>query len=157
MQPGVLRTWWCQNGKCEEVFDAWENYPACPKCGCVRTSWVPRGGHIGSKATGIDATFRSLADAYGMTDIAPARAGERSMPGLKQPAAHELGPQHQFAPGFVGRPYDIDAAGNYRAVCQPSSSKVDFKVKAQVGKRLASSGNVPGPSANAQVEASYKG
>jgi hypothetical protein len=61
----------------------------------------------------------------------------------------------QFAPGFVGPGYQRDVTGAYRAICEPSSAKVDFKVKAAVGKRLPPSG-VPGPQANTRVEGSTR-
>ena len=153
---GVLRTWSCQNPRCGTAFDDWNDYPPCPLCGCVKTNWLPGGGHIGNMAKSVDATFKDLAAAYGMTDIATARTGERAMPS-KAPAAHDRANLHQFAPGFVGTPYTVDAAGQAHAVCMPSAASVNFKVKAPVGKRLSSSGNVPGPASNTRFEGSYKG
>jgi hypothetical protein len=155
MQQGVLRTWCCQNMKCGTTFDAWENYPACPQCGCVRCNWIPGGGHIGKSAPRIDATFRDLAQAYGMTDIASARAGERAMPKLPQ-GAHETGPQMQFAPGFVGTAYRRDAAGDYRSVCS-FSPHASVKVKTAVGSKLRGATNAPPMTSNTRVEGSCKG
>jgi len=153
---GVLRTWWCQNTDCGVTFEEWHDYPACPQCGCVRTNWIPGGGHIASKSPGIDATFKDLAAVYGMTDIATARVGERAMPKINQPAAHEVGPQMQFAPGFVGAAYTRDAAGNYRSVCS-FSPHAGVKVTAKVGQKLAPATNAPNPRSNAQFHGSYRG
>lgn len=154
---GVLRTWWCQNARCGVTFDSWDNYPECTKCGCARTNWMPGGGHVGSRAPGIDATLRDLADTYGMTDIASAKAGERAMPKMTPTAARDEGSKMQFAPGFVGTPYTLDAQGRAHAVCEPSAQKINFKVKASVGKALTPSGNFPSPSTNTRIEGTHKG
>jgi hypothetical protein len=156
MMQGVLRSWCCQNEACGVTFEAWINYPECPQCSCARTNWIPGGGHVGGVAPGIDRELRTLADNYGMTNISSAKAGERAMPKLDQPAAHDRGPMMQFGPGFVGVPYERDAAGNARAVCMPSAAKVNFKVKAPIGKPLQHSGSVPGPAAGARIEGSHK-
>jgi hypothetical protein len=108
---GVLRTWVCQNRRCGEQFDEWTDYPPCPSCGCARTNWVPAGGHIGKAAPGIDSELKTLADNYGLTDIASARAGERAMPKLPSAPAAAQGDMMQFAPGFVGTPYTLDTQG----------------------------------------------
>jgi hypothetical protein len=152
---GVLRTWRCQNIECFEQFDEWRDYPNCPHCGCNRTNWVPAGGHIGKTAPGIDATFKDLAATYGMTDIASARAGERAMKSAPAPSA-EIGPQMQFAPGFIGPAYARDSAGNYRSTCT-FSPHASVKVRAEVGKKLHGATNAPNPTANAQFHGSYKG
>ena len=144
---GVLRTWICQNGRCGETFDAWEDYPQCPSCGCARTNWVPAGGHIGKAAPGIDQELKTLADNYGLTDLASARAGERAMPKLPSPPAAARGDMMQFAPGFVGTPYTLDGQGRPHGVCMPSAAGVNFKVKAPVGQKLSQSASVPGPGA----------
>ena len=145
---GILRTWICQNRRCEALFDAWEDYPPCPDCGCARTNWLPAGGHIGKAAPGIDAELKTLASNYGMTDIVTAREGERAMPKLPTRPAAATGDMMQFAPGFVGTPYTLDGQGRPQAVCQPSAANINFKVKAQVGQKLSRSGSVPGPGAH---------
>jgi hypothetical protein len=133
---GVLRTWICQNKDCGKQFDSWNNYPRCPQCHCIRTTWLPAGGHLLGLARTADAALRDLADAYGMSDInTAARAGERAMPALKpalrqQPAAP--GQMQQFAPGFVG-------PASTQAVCVPSAAHIDFKVKAPVGRPFGQS------------------
>lgn len=134
----ILRTWQCQNEACSAQFDAWENYPACPNCGNVRVSWVPKGGHIAGKSPGLDAELRNLVDAFKLTDLASAKEGERAMPALRSPASSApAGPQMQFAPGFSAAPYARDTAGKVRAVGQWSSQGVDFKVKPAIGSPLS--------------------
>jgi hypothetical protein len=144
---GILRTWTCQNRRCGAMFDAWDDYPPCPSCGCARTNWMPNGGHIGKAAPGIDAELKTLATNYGMTDIASARAGERAMPKAPTAAPRMTADMMQFAPGFVGTPYTLDAQGRPQAVCQPSAANVNFKVTVPTGQKLSRSGSIPGPGA----------
>lgn len=125
---GILRSWLCQNELCATEFDSWEPYPCCPRCKNVRTQWLPRGGHIAAKSPSLDGELRALADAFKMTDLASAREGERVKPALPAPPSPS-GPQMQFAPGFAAAPFARDRDGRVRAVCQPSSQGVDFKVK----------------------------
>lgn len=154
---GVLRTWVCQNVRCGEQFEAWSNYPRCPKCKCVRTNWIPGGGHIGGGASFVDKTLKELTSAYGMTNMNTGlREGERAMPALRQQAAPQNG-QMQFAPGFVGTPYTVDASGQARAVCMPSTIPATAKVKARTEQRLTHSGKVPGPQANTSYVARDRG
>ena len=153
---GVLRTWLCQNAKCGAAFDSWDKYPPCTQCGCVRVTWMPAGGHIGNSAKAFDTTLRELADAFKMTDIASAKEGERAMPKLKPQTMHDQGNAMQFAPGFVGAPYQLDAAGRAHAVCQPSAANVNFKVTVPQGQRLAK-GRIGGPEQNARIEARHRG
>jgi hypothetical protein len=135
---GILRTWVCQNKNCRATFDAWEDYPKCPTCRCVRTAWLPAGGNIIGAARTADRELRALADAYGMTNInTSAREGERAMPALKQRPAVQQSNLQQFGPGFVAPPYQIDSAGQVRGVCVPSAVNVNFKVKAPVGRAFA--------------------
>jgi len=147
---GVLRSWQCMNRNCRATFDAWRDYPRCPKCKCVRTNWIPGGGHIGGERSGfIDKTLKELAGAYGMTNMNTGlREGERAMPALRQPPAAAPSDQMQFAPGFAGTPYTIDNNGRVRAVCMPSTIPATAKVKAATEKRLSPSGMFPGVAAN---------
>lgn len=133
----ILRSWLCLNDACSSQFDSWEPYPACPDCGNVRTQWVPKGGHIASKSPGLDGELRSLVDAFKLTDLASAKEGERAMPALRTPAEVPTGPQMQFAPGFAATPYARDRDGQVRAVCQPSSQLVDYKVKHGINAPLS--------------------
>jgi hypothetical protein len=153
---GVLRTWACQNRNCQATFEAWRDYPRCPKCKCVRTNWIPGGGHIAGKAQFIDKTLKELTGAYGMTNMHEGREGERAMPALRQQTPAPASGQMQFAPGFAGTPYTFDNSGKVRSVCMPSTIPATAKVKARTEQRLPHSGNVPGPQANTQFIASTK-
>ena len=149
---GVLRTWACLNGRCGEAFDSWVDNPECPRCGCIRVGWVPRGGHVGKSAGGIDCEFRTLADNFGLTDLHSARRGEAAKVISTQPAVDpRSAPAVQFAPGFACVPHSD------RAVCVPSVQNVNFKTKAQVGGALAHSRTVPGVHTNTRVEARHSG
>ena len=128
---GVLRTWHCLNGRCGRQFDAWEAAPACTSCGCVRVSWVPAGGHIKGASTKTgDAELRALADLFRMGDMNSAEEG-RAAKKVSLPASPSVGPVHTFAPGF-----SAPVAPGAGAACVPTSSKVDFKVKATPGSRI---------------------
>lgn len=95
----ISRDWVCLNRSCRHTFHSFEREsPECPRCGCVRVSWVPGGGHIGTTGN-IDRTVRSLADSYGMTNIntpSPSRLN-RAMPKHYHPPAD--GPTMNFG-GF---------------------------------------------------------
>jgi predicted nucleic acid-binding Zn-ribbon protein len=117
----ISRDWQCM--ACGHTFHSYDGNPACPKCGCVRVQWVPGGGHV-RKHAGVDATVRSLAESYGMSDIntpSPSRLN-RAMPKYDAPKAD--GPTLNFAPGFAA-PFHTGG----RATCEPSQTRVDFKVR----------------------------
>ncbi len=59
----IIRTYLCGNGECAAEFDNGDPAPQCPKCGCVRVSWLPRGGNILSAATKHnDRTVKGIAE-----------------------------------------------------------------------------------------------
>jgi hypothetical protein len=131
----LSRDWQCLNGRCKATFHSYEHTaPSCPKCGCVRVGWTPGGGHVGSMKA-LDASLNALAKSYGMTDIAnsPSRSLNRAMPKHDMVAAD--GPVINFAPGFAA-PFHTGG----RATCEPSRTKVDFKVSAAAEKQLTPSG-----------------
>lgn len=139
MNAGVIRTWQCQSERCARIFDSWDRYPTCPDCGNVRTSWVPGAVNVGNAAAKLDATLRDLADAFSLTNLRSAKAGERAKPSLPAPAPS--GPQINFAPGF-------SAPLTPNAACLPSTTKVDFKVKAGLDRKRVPNGAFAQPSAN---------
>jgi len=126
----VLRSWQCKNKRCRHSFDSWDGAPACPACGCVAVGWVPGGGHVGTTKA-LDASLKALAKSYGMSDMgnSPSRTLGRAMPKHDMPVAD--GPVLNFAPGFAA-PFHTGG----RATCEPSRSKVDFKVKMEAEKQL---------------------
>jgi len=148
----ILRSWLCLNHRCNARFDAWESHPACSKCGCVRVSWVPGGGHVAGTAKAADAELRTLADHFGLSDINSARRDQRAKPFLPpQPAVdRNAAPSMQFMPGFTA-PINPE-----RATCVPSTSKVNFKTRVQTGSALPHSRSVPGVHAGTRVEASHR-
>lgn len=148
---GVLRTWHCQNSRCGKQFDAWESNPECPACHCVRVAWVPAGGHIGKAGKSADAELRALADVFRMTDMNSAEEGRAAKKvNLPQPAPTD-GPVHTFAPGF-----SAPVAAGAGPACVPTSSHVDFKVKAGVGHSLAPSKVFPNVRNGTAVEAAHR-
>ena len=157
---GVLRTWQCQNRNCGRTFDAWRDYPRCPHCKCVRTNWIPAGGHVGGERTGfIDKTLKELTASYGMTNMntdTRLREGDRAMPAPRQAPAPQPNGQMQFAPGFAGTPYTIDAGGKVHGVCMPSTIPATAKVKATTEQKLAPTGMFPQPGANTAIVARTK-
>jgi len=147
----IIRSWQCQNSRCAQEFTAWEQYPACPGCGCVRVQWIPGGGHVQGTAKAADAELRALADCFKMTDINSAHRDERAKPKLApQHNAGRSVPNVQFAPGFTA-PINPNAAQ-----CLPSTSTVNFKTRVAQGQRLAASRSVPGVQAGTAIEASYR-
>lgn len=128
---GILRTWMCLNARCKAQFDSWEANPECSKCGCVRVSWMPGGGHVSKDMRRLDASLNSLAKSYGMGNInspSPSRLN-RAMPKLEPRIAD--GPVLNFAPGFAA-PFNRGGL----ATCEPSHQRVDFKVTAASDKPL---------------------
>lgn len=154
---GVLRSWQCLNGRCEQTFDDWEANPACPDCGCVRVSWIPGGGHVAGTAKAADAELRALADNFGMTDMNSAQRDQRAKPGLPSaPPIDRHAPSVSFAPGFSS-PLVRDQQGQPVATCLPSTSNVNFKTRVGTGTALAPSKAYPRIAANTVIQASHKG
>jgi len=129
----LSRTWQCANKRCGAQFHSYEHgNPPCPRCGCVRVGWIPGGGHIGS-IKALDASLKSLAQSYGMSDInsaSPSRLN-RAMP-KHDPVVADSPVVKQFAPGFVA-PWNTGG----RATCEPSRAKVDYKVRMESEKPLS--------------------
>lgn len=104
----ILRSWICLGDACGHWFDAYEANPDCPKCGNCRVSWRPAGGGgIGPKiAPRADATLRSLAASYGLTNlnsVSPSRVNHAKVT-APAPAAGSIG-QKSWAPGFQSEVY----------------------------------------------------
>lgn len=62
----------CLNTRCTkaDMFQSQEKMPACPACGCIRTAWMPPARGASPMNTGqIDATFRGLADNFGLSNM----------------------------------------------------------------------------------------
>ena len=154
---GVIRSWQCLNGRCSKEFESWEPNPSCPSCGGVRVNWIPGGGHVAGTSRAADAELRTLADTFGMTDINTARRGERAKPALPSaPAAERGAPAVTFGPGFSS-PVVRDRSGAPVATCLPSSSPVDFKVKAGRDRPMAPNKSFAHISSNTRVEARHSG
>lgn len=142
----LSRDWSCLNKVCREVFHSYEHgNPECPKCGCVRTAWLPGGGHIAAKSPGIDRTVRGLAEQYGMTNVntpSPSRLN-RAMPKHWFPVEESMGTK-VFGPGFAA---EIDAYG--RPTCSVSGTAV--RGSQPINKVFQRTGNIPGPEANRTI------
>lgn len=134
----LSRDWQCGNKRCGCVFHSYEHSnPPCPRCGCVRVSWVPGGGHVGSMQA-LDASLKNLAKSYGMSDInsaSPSRLN-RAMP--KHDPVVADGPVLNFAPGFAA---PFNRAG--RATCEPSRTGVNFTVRSAAEAKLPKQNNMP--------------
>lgn len=139
----ISRDWICKNKSCGRVFHSFERAnPACTWCGCVRVAWVPGGGHVAKVAPSADATLKSLAHDYGMSDINSAshsRLG-RAMPKYEQKKVDM--PTMHFAPGFSA---GVSSSG---ATCQETEARGNSVVgKVTTGRTLPASRSVPGPQA----------
>jgi hypothetical protein len=151
MAAMIIRSWICENFRCTEWFDSYEPNPACPKCGCVRVSWRPAGGHIGGQAKGAEKELRALADIFKMTDMNSAEEG-RAAKKVRLPEKPDNGaPVHTFKGGFAAA---INPAAG--AQCVPTANKIDYKVKASPGDRLAPNGSFPAIRSNTAIEGVHK-
>ena len=72
----MIRSWKCQNKACWNEFDAQNDNPACPACGCIRTNWIPKPVNIGKTASGLDKVVRDLANDFKMKNVPTVQAGE---------------------------------------------------------------------------------
>jgi hypothetical protein len=155
---GILRTWQCGNARCAKSFDSWDSNPICPGCGCVRVSWLPRGGNILTEACrNADTELRKLASHFELPDINSAQRGERAKPKLPPPPAHagRNEPNVNFGQGFT-TPLLRDNNGRPVATCLPSTSGVNFKARVGTGTALPRSRSVPGVHTATAIEASYR-
>lgn len=151
MAAMIIRSWICENYRCGQWFDSYESNPACPKCGCVRVSWRPAGGHIGGAAKGAEKELRALADIFKMTDMNSAQEGQAAKK-VSLPAAPDRGaPVHTFAGGFSAA---VNPAAG--AQCVPTSNKIDYKVKASPGSRLSPNSSYPGIRSNTAIEGTHR-
>ncbi len=150
---GIIRSWNCENSRCREVFDSWEPNPACSKCGCVRVTWHPGGGHIAGTARSLASDLRTLADCFKLTDMNSGEEGRGAKKvRLPDAPAPNSGPVHTFAPGFSA-PVNVHNG----AVCVPTTSHVDFKAKVGIGNKLAPSPlGFASVRSNTAVEATHK-
>jgi hypothetical protein len=149
----ISRDWQCLNRACGATFHSFEKAnPPCPKCGCVRVDWVPGGGHVMSMAPRVDARLRHIADQHGFTNLnsaSPSRLN-RAAPRIElPPISPELGTVN-FGPGFSA---PVSAHG---AICVPSSSHVNLRGKVPIGVAREASASIPGPGANAIVQARHR-
>lgn len=137
------------NKSCGRIFHSFEKgNPPCNYCGCVKVAWVPGGGHVAKVAPSADATLKSLARDYGMSNINSAshsRLG-RAMPKYEQKRADM--PTMNFAPGFSA---PVSSAG---ATCQETEARGNNVVgKVTVGRTLPASRSVPGPQSRTEFAA----
>jgi hypothetical protein len=113
--------------------------------------WIPGGGHTATVAPKADATLRSLASDYGMSNMnspSASRVG-RAMPKFDQPRADM--PVKHFAPGFSA---PVSSGG---PTCQVSEASVNLHGKVATGKSLQHSRSVPGPQAMTEIAGRYVG
>ncbi len=141
------------NKTCGRVFHSFEKgNPACNWCGCVRVAWVPGGGHVAKVAPKADATLKSLAHDYGMSNINSASQSRlgRAMPKYQQPKADM--PVTHFAPGFSA---PTSSAG---ATCQETEAHGNAVTgKVTVNRTLPASRSVPGPQAWTDIAGRHAG
>jgi hypothetical protein len=149
----ISRDWHCLNTVCGTVFHSFEKAnPPCPKCGCVRVDWVPGGGHRMDLAPRVDARLRGIADQHGMTNLnspSPSRLN-RAAPRIDTPPISPHLGTVNFGPGFSA------PVSEHGPICVPSSTPVNIRGKVAVGVRRDSSSSIPGPGANAIVEARHR-
>lgn len=148
----ISRDWHCQNEACGHAFHSFEKgNPPCPKCGCVRVSWIPGGGHVMAMAPRIDKRLRMIAEQQGMKNLnspSPSRLNRAAPRVNVPPMTPELGVKHWG----LGLTSQLSAHG---PVCVESASSVNLVGKLPVGQYAsprAPNAAFPGPGANAIVE-----
>ena len=153
----ISRDWHCQNERCGHGFHSYDPAnPPCPKCGCVRVSWVPGGGHIMGMAPRVDARLRDIADQHGFTNLNSASPSRLNRAAPKyEPGPAMNGYTHNFGMG-MSSPVPIPDPNNTRTFCVPSSTPVYATGKVQVGVARDRSASIPGPEANSIVMARSK-
>lgn len=131
----ISRDWRCANG---HEFHSYEKAnPDCPVCGNCRVEWVPGGGHIGKLAPRADATLRSLAASYGLTNLnspSPSRLN-RAMPAQQAPSSAGSIGVKQWAPGFASEVFQTSH-------CAPSTAPMDLKGFKPVGVPMMQGGDM---------------
>lgn len=149
----ILRSWICENRRrCGAWFDSYEANPACPACKCVRVSWRPNGGHIGTGAKSADSELRALADIFKLGDLNSAEAGRGAKKvSLPDAPAANGGNVKTFAGGFSAA---INPEGG--AQCVPTANKIDYRVKATPGNALAPNAAYPSINSNTAIEAAHR-
>ncbi len=148
----ILRTWRCLNRRCGKDFESYERAnPDCSHCGCARVQWIPGGGHIGTRAAAVDATVRSLAEGYGMANVAtPSHSRlNRAMPKfeVRQPDM----PVKHFAPGFSA---PVSSQG---PTCQESEASVSLRGQTSINRQLQPNARWPSPMANTEIHGRHTG
>ena len=142
----LIRDWKCLNPRCGKTFRSDEKgNPDCAHCGCARVQWIPGGGHIGTKSAAVDATVRSLASSYAMTEInTPSHSRlNRAMPKFAQYQPDM--PVKHFAPGFSA---PVSSEG---PTCQVSEASVDLRGKTSINRQLSTNGRWPSPMTNTEI------
>src|SRR5262245_50575282 len=102
----VIRTYRCLKDGCDKLFDSTGDNPRCPACKSRRIRWVPDKLALGKVAKGIDQDLRNGAEAYGLTNLKSARAGEKAKP---DPTFTKMA-AHNFGGGWTGG-VPVDSSG----------------------------------------------
>jgi hypothetical protein len=149
----ISRDWRCLNPECGNEFHSMDDAnPPCPECGCVRVDWIPGGGHLMKRAPSLDRTIRGIADQHGLTNLnSPSHSRlNRAMPKAYAPPINPEAGLMSFGPGFSA-PISLQGP-----VCVPTATPAQVRGSVQIGQRRSASTSVPGPSANAIVEARHR-
>lgn len=130
-----IRTYRCLKDGCDHLFDTTSEKPKCPACKSKRLRWVPVRVAVGKVAKGLDTELRACADAYGLTNLRSAKAGESA----KLPSAPD-GAQmqpHSFGGGWQGGLW-TDSGGRIleKASCTIAPG-ISSKVSPEVGRGSA--------------------
>jgi hypothetical protein len=148
----LSRDWKCLARSCGKIFHSFEKgNPPCTYCGCVKVAWVPGGGHVAKVAPNADATLKSLAADYGLTNLNSGSHSRlnRAMPKYEQRRADM--PVKHFAPGFSA---PVSSLG---ATCQESEARVDVHGKVATNRSLPASRSVPGPQVMTDIAGRHTG
>jgi len=99
----ITRSYVCLNRNCQHEHTSADDYPPCPRCGGLRSKWLPKPFAISRVAAGIDQTVKEITnnDSIGRdlgTPMTNFRTPERGLPARMRMPINEM-------PGNPALPY----------------------------------------------------
>ena len=107
-----------------------------PRVQIQKLRWVPVKIAVGKVAKGLDTELRACADAYGLTNLRSAKAGETTKPRNAPAGAAQL-QQHQFAGGWGGQLWTDSTGRILDAASCSVAPGISSKVAAPIGLATA--------------------
>jgi hypothetical protein len=151
----VYRTFVCLNRNCQHEHTSDRDFPPCPRCGGLRSKWLPKPFAISKVRAGIDQTVKELtnddhkARELGIKPMTNFNTPERDRPArIKEPINYaQRDPMLPFAPNGGQHGFGLNLPrecfmGNGKAYCGTTGTSAPVKVP--MGQVQPSSG-LPDP------------